>query len=85
MKSGYYYRKSFGSLKVAALLVYRRRQSFRFENTAIKQLFGDLNSVERCTLAQVVTDAPQVQTVVDRTVLPNAADEGRKVSNAFHR
>ena len=41
------------------------------------QQLGDLDGVERGALAQVVARHEQHQTVVDRAVLPDAADVGR--------
>ena len=52
---------------------------------AVAQHFGDLHRVQRRALAQVVGDAPQVDAVVDRGVLPDAADVGRVVAHAFDR
>src|SRR3546814_3199597 len=45
--------------------------------------FGDLHRVERRAFAEVVRHAPEVQTVFDRRVFANSADEGREVADAF--
>src|SRR6056297_108039 len=49
----------------------------------LAQCLGDLHGVKRGTLAQVVTDAPQVQPILDGGILPDAADERGEIAHAF--
>ena len=51
----------------------------------IAQDFRDLNGIQRGPFAQIVRHAPQVDAIVDRDILPNAADECGVIADAFHR
>ena len=50
----------------------------------IAQDFRDLNGIQRRPLAQIVGHAPEVDAIVDRDILPNAADECGVIADAFH-
>src|SRR5690554_3759227 len=45
----------------------------------------DLHCIERRALAQIVADAPQVEAVLDRRILPDTADERSVIAGALHR
>ena len=51
----------------------------------VAKKLSDLHSVQSRTLTQVVAHAPKVESVIDRRILPDPADERRIISDALHR
>ena len=51
----------------------------------LAKCFGNLHRIQCSAFAQVITDAPQVETVLDCAVLPDTADKRGKIPNTFCR
>src|SRR5436853_1797448 len=62
-----------------------RRLPLRLDELAVDQALGDLDRIERRTLAQVVGDNPHHEPVLDCRILADAADIGCVLARAFVR
>src|SRR5271166_3986810 len=62
-----------------------RRLGLRLEPAAVGQHFGDLHRVQGRALPQIVGDAPEVEALLDRRVLADAADIGRVLASRLVR
>src|SRR6267378_3322177 len=76
------YRQRYGSTNSRYLCV-SVVQALLSHQLVFHQVFGDLNGVERRTLAKIIGDDPHRKSVLNGRILPQAADEDRILAGAF--